>query len=166
MQPVPGVYKASYQGCSGDTGHSYFFVFPVQVIAHTGCVFFLLYLYVKCNPYQIRPWWLQYLFGLIKVQCINSGFSRKWTSTNRLNINRHTGSCVTTTTDANKRRHWLAYCFECHMTVLPNPIPTCLREFRKDLTLRCSFRSETTKNGTRRARWAWWTVLGLQDAAL
>ena len=38
------------------------------------------------------------------------------------------------------------------MTVLPNPIPTGFPEFRKDLTLPCSFRN--------------WTVLGRQDAIL
>ena len=38
------------------------------------------------------------------------------------------------------------------MTIFPNPIPTGFPEFRKDLTLPCSFGSETTRNDTKRYR--------------
>ena len=78
---------------------------------------------------------------VIKVQCINSGISRKRTAKNRLNIN----WILSNYNDGReqKKTKGEAYCSECHMTVLPNPFPTGFPEFRKDLTLPCSFRSET-----------------------
>ena len=79
MQPVPGVYRASYQGCGGGTVVPVTSLFSQYRLLVMQVAFFssLFVCLTQPLPNQTLVITIFARIEVMKVQCINSGISRK-----------------------------------------------------------------------------------------